>query len=94
MSWQQMEQCWMAEKWRRPGPARFSKEERRCSRVLQYAVSFHCLVKERHGCEDITAQPKDKRILVDKEGEAMIHLNGEVCSQMQIPLHEMREEQQ
>ena len=37
--------------------------------ALQYAASFHCLVKEWKDCEELKPKPKEKWIFVDKRRE-------------------------
>ena len=37
--------------------------------ALQYAASFHCVVEEWKGCEEIKLKPKEKWTFVDKKRE-------------------------
>ena len=37
--------------------------------ALQYAASFHCLVEQWKDCEELKPEPKEKWILVDKNGQ-------------------------
>ena len=41
--------------------------------LLQYAASFHCLVEEWRGCEELEPKPKEKWVFVDREVESKNH---------------------
>ena len=41
--------------------------------ALQYAASFHCLVEQWKGCEELKPKPKEKWVFVDKKGEETKH---------------------
>ena len=41
-SWQQMEQCWMEETWRRSGASTVQQRREEVYAALQYAASLHC----------------------------------------------------
>ena len=41
--------------------------------AMQYAASFHCLVKEWKDCEELKPKPKEKWTFVNKKGEAKKH---------------------
>ena len=41
--------------------------------ALQYAASFHCLVDQWKGCEELRPKPKEKWIFVDKTSEETKH---------------------
>ena len=40
--------------------------------ALQYAASFHCLVEEWKGCEELRPKPKEKLVFVEKKSENMM----------------------
>ena len=46
---------------------------RKCTHPLQYAGSFHCLVEEWKGCEELKPQPKETWTFVDKRREETKH---------------------
>ena len=48
--------------------------------ALQYAASFHCLVKQWKDCEELRPKPKEKWIFVDKKSENTNH-RTEWCAQ-------------
>ena len=41
--------------------------------ALQYAASFHCLVEQRKGCEELRPKPKEKFVFVEKKSENIKH---------------------
>ena len=41
--------------------------------ALQYAASFHCLVEDWKGCEELTPKPMEKWVFVEKKSEQTMH---------------------
>ena len=51
--------CGMKDLWRKREQRQCSKKEK-CTKALQYAASFHCLVEEWKDCEGLKPKPKGK----------------------------------
>ena len=78
MIWQRTEKRWVEQKRRRSMPAQVQQKREEVYAASQYAAGFHCLVEEWHECEKKKVKLRDIA----------------VCGHEQIPLNEMRKEQQ
>ena len=65
-----MERCWVGDG---SDQGQHNPAKERIYKTLQYAASFHCLVLERHDCEELKPMQKDKGAFVDKKLEAQKH---------------------
>ena len=60
MSSERQERCWTKGSWRRQEQNTVQQERAEVYAALQYAASFHCLVKEQKDFEELKPQPKEQ----------------------------------